>query len=238
MRLDWLLSWIPQSVRDPLVFEVRSRIGRMLARDPRLDPAEPLYLNVGSGPQRFDDFLNIDFFELLEHERSSAPYLGADLRYPLPLPSGCADGVFTEHTLEHLTYPQAERLLRECWRVLKTGCRLRVVLPDLGLFAERYAAGDAEWFKTWERLYFTESDDAQRRLRSMETPMMAISFVTQEYGHVSAWDFATLSALLTRAGFSDIRRTTFREGADPRLARDLDSADRRHVSLYAEAVKR
>jgi hypothetical protein len=67
--------------------------------------------------------------------------------------------------------------------------------------------------------------------------MEALSFVTQEYGHRSAWDFETMEKFLTRAGFTEIRRCAFREGTDPLLLQDKDTLDRKMTSLYVEAKK-
>jgi SAM-dependent methyltransferase len=161
----------------------------------------------------------------------------ADLRYPLRIDSDAVDGIFTEHTLEHLGFPDGLRLLRECHRVLKPGGVLRIVVPDVELFLTHYCAGDQQWFDAWEKLMFSESADPQRRRRVLSSPMEAISFVTQEYGHLSAWDFRTLTCYLERAGFVDILRVGFRAGSLRELLLDQDEDDRKFVSLYVEAVK-
>jgi hypothetical protein len=67
--------------------------------------------------------------------------------------------------------------------------------------------------------------------------MGAVSFITQEYGHVSAWDFETLKVYLEKNDFRDITRSGFRMGRCVKLLADLDSKDRRFVSMYVEAVK-
>jgi hypothetical protein len=115
--------------------------------------------------------------------------------------------------------------------VLKPGGRIRVIVPDVSIFVARYQAGDMAWFREWERVALVP------RGRALVTPMQAISFVTQEYGHRSAWDFASLRAVLGAAGFTDVEQLGYREGRDPRLLRDKDSDSRRLVSIYAEAVK-
>jgi hypothetical protein len=67
--------------------------------------------------------------------------------------------------------------------------------------------------------------------------MQAISFITQEYGHRSAWDYESLARLLEEAGFAQVEVCSYRQGRDQRLLRDRDSDSRRLVSLYVEAVK-
>lgn len=229
---------IPRSVREPLVFELRSYVGRRLRRRVPIDASRPVYVNLGSGEVLLDGFLNLDVFPipLLDPRRES--YFGVDLRGPLPFGDASVDGIFSEHTFEHLTYEQVARLLGECMRVLKPGGRIRLIVPDLSLFLRAYCADDRAWFERWERLYFVDSPDPERARRRLLTPMNAISFVTQEYGHLSAWDFETLRRYMEDAGFAEIRHCSYRTGEDAMLLRDLDADDRRLVSLYAEGVKR
>jgi predicted SAM-dependent methyltransferase len=49
----------------------------------------------------------------------------------VPLPDASCDAVYNAAVLEHLTPAQAERFLRECHRLLKSGGVLRVGVPDL-----------------------------------------------------------------------------------------------------------
>lgn len=218
------LGLLPGSVREPAKFELLSVIGRAFARRLDLAKEQTTYINLGCGTSHFPGFVDIDFFG------TEAAY-GADLRYPLLIDNESADGIFTEHVLEHLSYDEAASVLAECHRVLKPGGRLRIVLPDVSLFIRRYVDRDSAWFKTWEHDVLTP------RGRSLATPMMAISFVTQEYGHRSAWDVETVELFLKRAGFSRVQRCRYGHGGDPMLVKDNGAPDRTSVSLYVEAIK-
>lgn len=219
-----MLSGLPESVGQSASFELRSKLGRSRARKLCLPTDEKVYINLGSGADAFPGFIGIDFF-------GSPGAYGADLRYPLLVEDNVVDGIFTEHTLEHLTYDEDARLLGECYRILRPGGRIRVVLPDVSLFAKHYAAGDTTWFAKWEALVLTP------RGRKMMSPMTAISFVTQEFGHRSAWDIETVDRYLTAAGFTDVVALEFGKGSDPMLVKDNPSPDRTFLSLYVEAVK-
>jgi predicted SAM-dependent methyltransferase len=219
-----LLRALPVSVSGPLAFETRSFVGRLLARPLKLDPKRRNYLNLGAADDQFEDYVALDFF-------SRNTGYGADLRYPLLIDSEVFDGIFTEHTLEHLSYEEVARVLTECLRILKPGGKIRVIVPDLSLFAENYARKNDSWFREWERTVLGP------RGRSMISNMEALSFVTQEYGHRSAWDAETMERFLVRAGFTDIRRRAPGEGDDARLLRDREDLDRTMVSLYLEARK-
>ena len=232
-----LLWFLPKPVREPARFEIRALIGRALTRSIPTEALKNKYLNLGSGSVCFDDYVNVDFFVPPGGKKPHGSYYGADLRCPLRIESGIVGGIFSEHAVEHLTYGQAAQLFSESFRILRPGGRLRIIVPDLSLFIRAYCASDTLWFDEWERLYFTESEDAERRKRRLTTPLEAISFVTQEYGHVSSWDFDTMKAALSRAGFAGIEKCSYRQGSDERLLRDMDAPDRRFVSLFVEAVK-
>jgi predicted SAM-dependent methyltransferase len=141
------------------------------------------------------------------------------------------DGIFTEHTLEHLNYKEVARILSECQRTLKPGGIIRIIVPDMSVFVANYASDNRSWFQNWERAVL------RPRGRSMISPMEALSFETQEHGHRSAWDFETMTVFLTRAGFIEICRCTFGNGTDARLLQDKDAVDRTMISLYVEARK-
>lgn len=224
-------SFVPPSLMDVLIFEILSRWGRFRAKPLVLEKTEGNYLNLGSGAHSIKGLINIDFFPI-----KGIDY-GADLRFPLQIECERVDGIFCEHTLEHLKYDEVDALLKECHRIMKPGSTIRIILPDLSLFLKNYSEKNEEWFRRWERLMFIESEDPERSRRKLLSPLGAVSFVTQEYGHVSAWDFETLKISLEKNGFRDIARSAFREGRCGILLADTDSEDRRFVSLYVEAVK-
>ena len=223
--------FVPPPLMDALFFEIFSGWGRFRAKPFVLDKNRENYLNLGSGAHAVEGLINIDFFS------TKGIDYGADLRFPLLIESGSVNGIFCEHTLEHLNYNEVDALLGECHRIMKPGSTIRIVLPDLSLFLKSYCGKNEEWFREWERLMFIDSEDPGRSRRKLLSPLGAVSFVTQEYGHVSAWDFETLKIYLEKNNFRDITRSGFRKGRCGKLLADLDSEDRRFVSMYVEAVK-
>jgi len=126
-----------------------------------------LKVNLGSGPDGRDDWVNVDYgllAELQKHRllrkivyklhllperyRKLWPknLLVHDCRKPLPFRTESVDCIYTSHLLEHLRKYEATRLLRECFRVMKPNSYIRIVVPDLKLIAERYLSGDYEFF--------------------------------------------------------------------------------------------
>lgn len=89
-------------------------------------------LNVGCGACVHPEWVNVDLAAL-------APgVLVLDIRQELPFGADEFDAVYHSHLLEHLARKEAAVFLRECWRILKPGGILRVVVPDLEAAARAY----------------------------------------------------------------------------------------------------
>lgn len=50
--------------------------------------------------------------------------------------------IYTAHLLEHLGYDAVQRVLKECFRVLRNGGGIRIEVPDANLFLEAYKNKD------------------------------------------------------------------------------------------------
>ena len=61
-----------------------------------------------------------------------------NLTKPLPFKSNSIDFIYSSHTIEHIYLYQTQNLLKECFRVLKPGGVLRIVVPDLYKYAKLY----------------------------------------------------------------------------------------------------
>ena len=206
----------PPRFRRAVYFELKSFFGRrLLSRRPPVVGPGPQLLHLGCGSRIFDGWVNADFFA---GRFWAVPkgYWMVDLRYPFPCRDAYWDGVFTEHTLEHLHPLHAEACLREVFRVLKPGCWLRIVVPDLSKYVTFYTSGVGS-------PRFSEWPGRAEALRAL----------TQDFGHLSLWDSDLLGRSLTAVGFDRVRETWFGEGFDGRLTRD--SKAREWESLYMEA---
>jgi predicted SAM-dependent methyltransferase len=90
------------------------------------------YLNLGCGGRFDTNWTNIDF-------RPAGPgVLRHDLTEGIPFPDRTFSAVYHSHVLEHLTPEHGQRLLQECFRVLRPGGVLRIVVPDLEDAARAY----------------------------------------------------------------------------------------------------
>src|SRR5688572_13614475 len=89
-------------------------------------------LNVGCGGHFHPAWTNLDL------NAATPDVLKHDLREGLPFPADYFDAVYHSHVLEHLARDEASRFLAGCYRVLRPGGVLRVVVPDLEAIARLY----------------------------------------------------------------------------------------------------
>ncbi len=89
-------------------------------------------LNVGCGRTWHPEWTNID---LISTDRA---VLVADICEGLPFADQMFDAVYHSHLLEHLDVEHGQRLVAECFRVLRPGGILRIVVPDMEQIARLY----------------------------------------------------------------------------------------------------
>jgi predicted SAM-dependent methyltransferase len=91
-------------------------------------------LNLGCGRRYRAGWVNVDF------TADGPGVIAANLLQGVPFEDNTFDGVYHSHVLEHFTEEDGTKLIAECWRVLKPGGGIRVVVPDLEKLARWYLA--------------------------------------------------------------------------------------------------
>jgi SAM-dependent methyltransferase len=212
------------NLRSLLTFESISFIGRTFKKNKGKLPLNqnPILVDFGAGENFKDGWIHVDFYSFRlqfwkgQIKKRRCAEVELDLRYPLNWPSDIVDGVYTSHTLEHLTPNDAKNLLKEIHRVLKPGSYLRIIVPDIEIAVNFYTGKNKD-------LVF-------------ETGCEAIWSFTQNWGHVSTWDTIFLSKILKEVGFSEVKKVEFGvEGVDKRLIKD--PKNRKNESMVLEALK-
>lgn len=164
------------------------------------------------------NIINADFFSHLKPYKkypTKKPQWQLDMRYPFKCQNNAFDGIFTEHVLEHFYIDDAHKLLQECLRILKPNGILRISVPDLQQHIQTYC----------------ELKNTKEAYRAAEV----IRNLTQEYLHLSVWDYDRLEYELQCIGFSHIQKRSYLQGNDKSLLFDLEC--RSKGSLYVEARK-
>lgn len=206
--------------------KVRALVSLFLrSRRFQLRQAKDRYLNLGCGPNVRPGFVNVDY-------DWRPGILCWNLEKGLPFTEGSMDGVYSEHCLEHFPLASAHHLLSESYRVLRSGGRIRIVVPDAELYLNVYHESSA----SETRFPYQDQDG----FRGIYTRLMSVNRVFYEqrdlaFGHNFMWDYETLAAFLTDAGFRDVSRKALCEGEDPKLL--IDTPSRGVESLYVEAAK-
>lgn len=203
-----------------LRFEIISFIGRHFFQKKAPKLHEKNLLNLGCGDTYYEGWINADFFRVRFWKKPIKDW-SLDLRYPLKCSDNFWDGVFTEHTLEHLHPLDDFNLMKELFRTLKPGCWIRICVPGLEQSLKE----------------FYDDNLSENNLKGVlyDTKAEAIWSLTQNWGHLSVWNADLMCALLKNAGFINAKEVSFRQGTDVTLLKDME--ERRVESLYIEAQK-
>ncbi len=89
-------------------------------------------LNLGCGRSYHHEWTNADF------KPTGQGVIPCNLNFGLPFVDNAFHAVYHSHLLEHFPKRYALTFLRECFRVLKTGGIIRVVIPDLERIVRLY----------------------------------------------------------------------------------------------------
>jgi SAM-dependent methyltransferase len=185
---------------------------------------DPLRLHLGCGKRFIPGFVHVDLadFPHIEHR--------TDVRSLPMFAEASVDLIYSCHTFEYFDRVEAPRVLGEWRRVLRPGGILRLAVPDFAALAAVYAE--------------------RGRLDLILGPLFGRIVVESPEGprvlyHRTAYDFASLGAVLEAAGFANVRRYDWRET----IHRDYDDfsqayiphMDKEHgclISLNVEAERR
>lgn len=122
-------------------------------------------LNVGCGGALHPDWTNLDTAPV------SPEVIAHDLRLRFPFANGTFDAVYGSHVLEHFEQDAAEKLLQDCFRIMRPGGIIRVVVPDLEAIIRLYVAaleaalsGDAEAEMRYDWLMLELYDQTVRKV--------------------------------------------------------------------------
>jgi len=152
--------------------------------------AEMKLLNLGCGMRTHPSWTNVDF------KARAEGVIEHDLLKGLPFADESFDAVYHSHLLEHFPKSYAPIFLKECFRVLRPGGVIRVVVPDLEQIARLYLSflekadkGDEEAQKKYEWILLEMFDQIVRSRSGGEmleywkqNPMPAEEFVIERVG--------------------------------------------------------
>ena len=190
-------------------------------------------LQLGCGRNWLEGWLNSDYFP------RNSDILQLDVTVALPFENDTFDYIFSEHVIEHISYPEGAYMLEECFRVLKPGGVLRVGTPDLAflvsLYREDEVASQSRTQIEQEFLeYFLANEIKDREINApVDFDTYLINKFVRAWGHEFIYDEKSLRHMMKTLGFTEITRCEVMESANQALC-GLENIDRKppgHIAL-------
>lgn len=178
-----------------------------------LSKSQVIKLNLGAGPVPGIG------------ESTTVDYSGADvswvLRDSIPLNDSVVTAIYSSHLLEHLNFSEINHLLADINRILISGGKFRVCVPDARKYIEAYLQGFE--FRNKSEMY----EPAVANTDSFIDQVNYIAYMGHE--HKFLFDQENLTSLLTKHNFSQIQLSQY--------SSVIDDTDRSNDSLYFNCVK-
>lgn len=160
-------------------------------------------LQIGSGPQQIEGWLNSDLI-------AGDVYL--DLVRPLPFADASFCAVFGEHVIEHIPERAVGPLLGELRRILQPGGALRLTTPDLRKIIAIYEDRNPVISRS-EYARFLDEQTGKPHPRACQI----FNDYTRLWGHQWIFDEEDLTARMLEAGFREVVRHETGESDRPEL---------------------
>jgi len=134
-----------------------------------------------------------------------------NLSYDLPFENNSIKYILTSHFIEHIKEKNALKIFKDCFKVLKSKGKIRIIVPDLDESVKDIKRDIKEYKKT---------RDEKILQRYLTVPNNNSSFGF----HRRIYNFEGLKKILEEAGFKNIKRLKRFEGDFPKL-KELDVRD-------------
>lgn len=208
-------------------------------------------LNLGCGPVQPSGWINVDgsnrawlasrlpwldrllvVLHLIGSTEFNKQTFYVDLLRQLPWKDRSVDVIYMGEILEHFTREEGEKVLRECYRILKPSGILRIRVPDNAFFWANYIK-EYEQIKKKPRSQWSLN---HTRWIEMFFKDVCISRpkIWQSIGHYHKWmyDEISLIILIESIGFHNVQRKVFRQSAISQIE-DVETRE----DLIIEAVR-
>lgn len=189
-------------------------------------------LHVGCGPWPIEGWVNVD---------KNAVHPGVcevDATGPLPYKDSSVDYVFSEHFIEHLTRDEAQYFLRECYRCLSYGGKIRIATPDIAFLRDLLNDNLTELqlnYVAWANRHFVGEFTPQ--------PASVVNNFFKAWDHKFIWGRKMLHDTLASIGYLNICQYYVGKSFDPNLhgleqhGRSIPAEFNQLETMIFEAVK-
>lgn len=165
-------------------------------------------LHIGCQANPIPNWLNVDLEPL---ERG---IVIMDATKPFCFKNETFDYIFTEHMIEHVNFEEASNMLSECFRVMKTGGKVRISTPSLVFLMDLYANPEKDIharYIAFSGRYFDNQDIPL-------IPSVIVNNFFRDWGHKFIHDSESLKILLLKNGFKNITFCEVGNSNTPELA--------------------
>jgi predicted SAM-dependent methyltransferase len=163
-------------------------------------------LQLGAGEFNLPGWLNTDI-----SPREGQAFL--DATQPFPLPDSSFQVVSSEQVVEHLTSQEGLGMMKESFRILVHGGKVRVATPNLLQLMDLLRAD-----KTPEQLaYMKAKIDWHDWPKTPDPANVIVNLEMNEFGHRFVYTPQMLRSTMEAAGFTQIRQYKSGESDDPAL---------------------
>ncbi len=186
----------------------RARIASYLAGHP------VRRLQIGSGKNVRAGWLNTNYEKSYLTEQENLIWL--DATQPFPFGAEAFDIVFSEHMIEHVSYPMGRKMVQECFRVMKPGGTIRISTPDLHFLLALFEREKTDVQSRFMDFHIAKWMPDLVGDTAIKETLVLNSFI-RRWGHLFIYDRETLARLLESAGFESMRFMKVGESGIPEL---------------------
>lgn len=173
-------------------------------------PIRKMQIGTGSGLNAMEGWLNTDFIP----RTTKLVFLDARKRFPL---DDCTlDYIFNEAMIAELEYLEAVNMLRECFRALKPGGKVRIATVDLVFLIDLYkrkekTESQQKFIRYFMKIYVRMPYVHQHQ------EVFLINLFFRAWRNKFLYDYDVLRYVMTQVGFINITRHKLRESDDQNL---------------------
>jgi len=140
-----------------------------------------IYLHIGSGPLNDERFINLDV-----QPYRSVHYL-CDGKQLGMMSSSSVDLIYASHVLEHFSHRETGSVLSDWHRILKTGGKLLISVPDFSMLLRMYEEnGDIGSIKSFLMGSQSNSFDFHRNI--FDGPSLRTLLEQLGFSEIELWD--------------------------------------------------
>ncbi|WP_320673779.1 class I SAM-dependent methyltransferase [Prochlorococcus sp. MIT 1341] len=155
-------------------------------------------LHIGCGRSLIKGWLNTDYY-------GGKDIMRLDATKKFPFKDNEFDYIFSEHMIEHISYNDATKMLKECFRILKPGGKIRISTPDIRKIITLFNP-KTETHKSY--IEWSIENWCCNKYPKVFSPAFVVNNYVRDWGHQFIYDIETLELNLSIAGFVDIPKKT------------------------------